>query len=75
MIVVKKRKSIVKIVAAINTMLLSECCHSYLAKYIIAPFGEKRNKNLNKMQNFFVKKSKKNLNLCHKDDGKVQNYA
>ena len=45
MIVVKKRKSIVKIVGAINTMLLSECCHSYLAKYIIAPFGEKRNKN------------------------------
>ena len=58
MIVVKKRKSIVKIVAAINTMLLSECCHSYLAKYIIAPFGEKRNKNLNKMQNFCCEKVK-----------------
>ena len=63
MIVVKKRKSIVKIVAAINTMLISECCHSYLAKYIIAPFGEKRNKNLNKMQNFCCKKIKENFKI------------
>lgn len=63
MIVVKKRKSIVKIVGAINTMLLSECCHSYLAKYIIAPFGEKRNKNLNKKQNFCCKKIKENFKI------------
>ena len=58
MIVVKKKENTVKIVPAINTVFLSECCHSYLAKYIIAPFGEKRNKNLNKMQNFCCKKVK-----------------
>lgn len=58
MLVTRQKENTVKIVPAINTVFLSECCHSYLAKYIIAPFGEKRNKNLNKMQNFCCKKVK-----------------
>lgn len=45
-----KRKSTVKIVGAINTMPLSECCHSYIRRYIIAPFGEKRKTFLKKCQ-------------------------
>jgi len=44
MLVIIKTKSTVKIVGAINTMLFSECCHSYLGKYIIALSGEKCNK-------------------------------
>lgn len=63
MTVSKKRKSTVKIVAAITTMLLSECCHSYLTNYIIAPFGEKRNKNLNKIQNFSCEKRQKKFKI------------
>ena len=58
MLVTRQKENTVKIVPAINTVFLSECCHSYPAKYIIAPFGEKRNKNLNKMQNFWCKKVK-----------------
>lgn len=43
MIVISKIKSTVKIVPAINTVLISECCHSYCGKYILARFGNKRN--------------------------------
>ena len=43
-----KRKSTVKIVGAINTMPLSECCHSYLGKYILAHSGEKCNRSYTK---------------------------
>ena len=43
-VLVLKIKSTAKIVGAINTMLFSECCHSYLGKYIIALSGEKCNK-------------------------------
>lgn len=48
-----KRKSIVKIVGAINTTLLSECCHSYLGKYILAHSGEKCNRNRTKCTIFY----------------------
>ena len=45
MIVAKKKENTVKIVGAINTVLFSECCHSYLGKYILAHSGENCNKN------------------------------
>lgn len=53
-----KRKSIITIVAAIDTMPLSECCYSYTNNYMLTPFGEKHKKNLKKhnfstTQNFF----------------------
>lgn len=50
-----KRKSTVKIVGAINTMHLSECCHSYLGKYILAHSGEKCNRNRKKCATFCCK--------------------
>lgn len=50
-----KRKSTVKIVGAINTMPLSECCHSYLGKYILAHSGEKCNRNRTKCATFCCK--------------------
>lgn len=43
MIVNNKIKSTAKIVPAINTVLFSECCHSYCGKYILAHFGKKYN--------------------------------
>lgn len=61
MIVEKKKENTVQIVASINTVLLSECCHSYLGKYIIAHSGEKCNRNCTKCANFcskiFMKKN------------------
>lgn len=56
MIVVNKRKSTVKIIGIINTVLISECCHSYCGKYILAHFGKKCNKEL---QNAKIQKQKK----------------
>lgn len=47
----KKRKGTVKIIVIINTVLISECCHSYCGKYILAHFGKNRNKN-HKMRKF-----------------------
>lgn len=52
MSVVFNIKSTVKIVGAINTMLFSECCHSYCGKYIIALSGEKCNKYRTKSVTF-----------------------
>ena len=44
MLVTRQKENTVKIVPAINTVFLSECCHSYCGKYIIALSGEKCNK-------------------------------
>lgn len=56
MIVVNKRKSTVKIIGIINTVLISECCHSYCGKYILAHFGKKRNKKIAKCENLETEK-------------------
>ena len=56
-----KRKSTVKIVGAINTVPLSECCHSYIRTYIIAPFGEKRKTFLKKCRLFCFENRSKNI--------------
>ena len=45
MIVKKQKENTVQIVGAINTVSFSEYCYSYLGKYILAPFGEKFNRN------------------------------
>ena len=70
-----KRKSTIKIVPAINIVLLSECCHSYVCEYIIAPFEEKSNNYFTKSIIFVAKNLKKNLKISHSVDGKVQSYA
>lgn len=56
MIVVNKRKSTVKIIGIINTVLISECCHSYCGRYILAHFGKKRNKKLQNAKNLETEK-------------------
>ena len=56
-----KRKSTIKIVPAISIVLLSECCHSYVCKYIIAPFGEKRKTFLKKCQLLCCENCSKNI--------------
>ncbi len=58
-----KRKSTVKIVPAINTVLLPECCHSYICKYIIASFGEKRKTFLKKCQLFCCENNNKKFSF------------
>lgn len=75
MIVVKK--SIVKIVGAINTMLFSECCHSYFSIQYNSTFRRKMQQEFKQNAKFQLQKSKtKNLiyvtqitegvNLCAK---------
>lgn len=51
--VFEHKKSTVKIVAAINTVPFSEYCYSFCNYKIIAPFGEKINKN---RKNFIIRK-------------------
>ncbi len=55
MLVTRQKENTVKIVPAINTVLLSECCHSYLGKYILAHSGEKCNRNRTKCRTFCCK--------------------
>lgn len=55
MLVTRQKRNTAKIVPAINAMFLSECCHSYLGKYILAQFGEKYNRNRTKCVNFCCK--------------------
>ena len=55
MLVTRQKENTVKIVPAINTVFLSECCHSYLGKYILAHSGEKCNRNRTKCANFCCK--------------------
>lgn len=56
MVVEKQKENTVQIVDAINTVLISECCHSYIGKYILAHSGEKCNRNRTKFANFCCKK-------------------
>ena len=63
MLVTKQKENTVKIVPAINTVLLSECCHSYVCKYIIAPSGEKCNRNRTKCANFCCKNVMQKTNI------------
>ena len=55
MLVTRKKENTVKIVPAINTVFVSECCHSYLGKYILAHSGEKCNRNHTKCATFCYK--------------------
>lgn len=55
MLVTRQKENTVKIVRAINTVFLSECCHSYLGKYILAHSGEKCNRNRTKCAIFCCK--------------------
>ncbi len=56
MIVEKQKENTVQIVGAINTVLISECDHSYLGKYILAHSGERCNRNRTKCAIFCCEK-------------------
>lgn len=63
MIVEKQKENTVQIVGAINTVLISECDHSYIGKYILAHFGEKCNRNRTKNTIFCCEKVIQKTNI------------
>ena len=52
----KQKENTVKIVGAINTVLISECQHSFLVEHMIAHSGENCNRNRVKYANFCFEK-------------------
>lgn len=52
MLVTKQKENTASIVGATDTVLFSECCHSYYGKYILAHSGEKCNRNRIKCESF-----------------------
>lgn len=63
MIVEKQKENTVQIVGATNTVLLSECCHSYFGEHIIAHSGEKCNRNRTKCVIFCCEKVIQKTNI------------
>lgn len=57
--VLKQKENTVKIVCAINTVFISECCHSYCSKYILAHSGENATEIVKKLTSFCCEKQYK----------------
>lgn len=59
MTVLKQKENTIKIAVTINTVFISECCHSYNSKYILAHSGENATEIVKNSQVSAVKKQYK----------------